>query len=620
MPELLSSEFKVNDFISLKLEDGKKGKETVIYIDGKRFMQCKFLLLNIPVDNITSLDKLESIDEAAERLNKSMEVNNQNKFNIKSETEFWGHCSNLQVWMENNYDTRLLKSNLAFPLLERLTKVGDPVAKKVFKDEIAKRIESGHLSVILFLIENGYLKYLNKEERETILNDPDSDLTKYIKQELNKGLSLYELRKYVRIGITLARDVIKKEVLAVLRGDDYERFGRFINESYLNDISIFTKEEYYEFLSNPEKNFIKNLRKATKDERWLNSDSSVDISANSLIHQIRTLPHDYLVKFNANILKVAGERIFQFLLREDLLTDFNNEPIRELLNDPKCILRKHTVEYNGKIFMERYGKLDLTRKMIEDISEITRLKNIKKLKELHLAFNQISEIKGLDNLMDLEVLYLQGNQISEIKGLEKLPNLRRLYLQHNQISEIKELNNLINLKELNLGENQISEIKGLENLLNLYGIGLENNQISKIKGLDRLKKLIILNLSDNQIKEIMGIESLTNLSILRFNSNQISEIKGLESLKNLKILDLSQNNINEIKGLESLTNLEKLRLKKNQISEIKGLQNLTKLKELSIGNNPIPKNILIQLGDLQEERAKNPQNFVKFCSKAKKKE
>ncbi len=39
-------EFKVNDFITLKLE----GNNTVIYVDGKEFNHCKYLLLKIPID------------------------------------------------------------------------------------------------------------------------------------------------------------------------------------------------------------------------------------------------------------------------------------------------------------------------------------------------------------------------------------------------------------------------------------------------------------------------------------------------------------------------------------------------------------------------------------------
>jgi hypothetical protein len=49
--------------------------------------------------------------------------------NIPPEIRFWAHCSNLETWGENNYDTRLIHSNLAFPLLKKLTEAGDQTKK-----------------------------------------------------------------------------------------------------------------------------------------------------------------------------------------------------------------------------------------------------------------------------------------------------------------------------------------------------------------------------------------------------------------------------------------------------------------------------------------------------------
>lgn len=138
-------EFKVNEYITLKLERGK----TNIYVKDQLFNQCKFLMLNIPVSKISSFDEIESIDEAAEKLDASLEATSQN---IDPETEFWGHCSNLQAWEENNYNTRLLHRNLAFPLLKRLFEVGDPNAIRVFKEEICKRLESGNPVVLQYLL------------------------------------------------------------------------------------------------------------------------------------------------------------------------------------------------------------------------------------------------------------------------------------------------------------------------------------------------------------------------------------------------------------------------------------------------------------------------------------
>lgn len=156
-------EFKVNDFLSLKLEDG----ETNIYVNGEIFDQCKYLMVNIPIENPERFEVIESIDEAADMLgwtNERQKGAEGVEYDIDPETEFWGHCSNLQTWYEHDYDTRLLHSYLAFPLLKKLTDVRDPLAMRVFKGEIVKRLESGYPTVIELIIQEGYLEYFNRAE------------------------------------------------------------------------------------------------------------------------------------------------------------------------------------------------------------------------------------------------------------------------------------------------------------------------------------------------------------------------------------------------------------------------------------------------------------------------
>jgi small GTP-binding protein len=162
------SEYKINDYLILKLENNR----TNIYIKGKIFSQCKFLLLSIPQAKIREYDDLESIDEAAERMDSTPEGRKLRRYQISPQTEFFGHCSNLQAWYENNYDTRLIHSNLAFPLLKTLMKAGDPVAKKVFKEEISTRFKSAYPSVVTYLLNQKYLKSLKRKERKAILKDP----------------------------------------------------------------------------------------------------------------------------------------------------------------------------------------------------------------------------------------------------------------------------------------------------------------------------------------------------------------------------------------------------------------------------------------------------------------
>jgi len=162
-------EFKVNKYVELKL----KGAKTNIYVGGKLFRQCKFLLLNISKESVREYDEINSIDEAAEELDSSMEEGRIKKHYLSPDTEFWGHCSNIQAWYESDYDTRLLHRNLAFPLLKALVEVGDSLAKKVFKEEIMLRLKSGYPSVVLHLINEDYLKYITKRELNVIFENPD---------------------------------------------------------------------------------------------------------------------------------------------------------------------------------------------------------------------------------------------------------------------------------------------------------------------------------------------------------------------------------------------------------------------------------------------------------------
>ncbi len=161
--------FKVNEYLILRLED----KKSNIYIKGKLFQQCKFLLINIPIEEMSLFNEIASIDDAAELLDPSLEEIEGYHYNISPEVEFWAHCSNLQVWYENGYNTKLLHSNLAFSLLQKLYQSGDPLAKKRYKEEIAERFIYGNSQIQDFLYSEGYLEALTREEKFSLIKDSD---------------------------------------------------------------------------------------------------------------------------------------------------------------------------------------------------------------------------------------------------------------------------------------------------------------------------------------------------------------------------------------------------------------------------------------------------------------
>jgi hypothetical protein len=160
-------EKKINKYITLRFENNR----TIIYVAGRRIIQCVHLILNIPKIRTSMYDEIDSIDEIVDvsrRAGHYTGVFGQREF-IPPDQEFWGHCSNIQAWVEHDYDTRILMSNLSFPLLRELTRAGDPVAKRVYKEEIALRLETGYPSVVQYLLTQGYIDVFTPSEFKSIL-------------------------------------------------------------------------------------------------------------------------------------------------------------------------------------------------------------------------------------------------------------------------------------------------------------------------------------------------------------------------------------------------------------------------------------------------------------------
>jgi len=151
--------FRINKYITLDLRNGK----TVILLDNSEFLLCTGVFIN--VDTKSGQLEHDSIDEIID------DEDMRTFVSISPEEEFWVHCSNLQAWNENNYDTTLLHSNIAFPLLKGLVRLGDPRAKKTFKDELVKRLLSDYAPTIVFLLRCGYLDHFTDEEFEVLLSE-----------------------------------------------------------------------------------------------------------------------------------------------------------------------------------------------------------------------------------------------------------------------------------------------------------------------------------------------------------------------------------------------------------------------------------------------------------------
>ena len=487
--KIVMKEFKVNEYITLKLENGRAN----IYVNGERFIPCFRWFFNKSQNAIKVHDEIYSIDEVFDRHNPLQEniikVAGGYRF-ITTDSEFLVYCSNLQAWVEKDYDTRLLNRFLAFPLLKKLSSIGDIKAIRVFQDEIAKRIMSGDPTATKYLVIENYLSNLKMKNLKSLLSAMSEGVKREFKRILQDQFQeSFNSKNERKLDIIQTRHQLFNVLKLVLNTNELNSFEYVICKG----IRIFLKDNSLKIRDIDDISQIHGLNS-------LKSLEKLDLSNNN-IKEINNLD-------NLKSLKVL---------------DLSHNKIKEIKN------------------LENLKKLENLNLFFNEISDIQGLEQLIHLKRLFLCKNRITENKNLNTLNKLEILNLNHNKISEIKGLDNLRNLKKMNLGFNSITEIKNLENLNELEELYLTYNLISEINGLENQRKLYLLYLDSNKIKKIENLDNLDELGGLFLEDNQITELEGLSSLSSLQTLQLQNNKISEIKNLHGLKSLGYVNLEGN-------------------------------------------------------------------------------
>jgi len=415
-------EFQINEHLTLKLERDDK---TCIYVDEELFMHCKYLLLNLPVDERQLLNDINSIDEAEEKLDKSLELPDTSQdIYMDPETEFWAHCSNLQAWYEYDYDTRLLHRNLAFPLLRRLAKAGDQLATIALKEEIAERLSSGSEKVAEFLINEGYIDYLSHEEQIVSILNP-------IEAEALLELEQFTGAPFVQAGSWVYFDP----------GTFIEPTQQFIvrNRSVVA-LLIYWFDKPAKILPESIGNF--------KNIEVLRCMGENIIDLPNSIYKLKNLKElsvdsEALVKFPNSVIKL--ENLESLIIRSPLLSSI-----------PKKISN-----------LKRLKHLSIGSRIDRIPDSLSRLKNLKTLNLNNNPLKKIPEsIYFLENLFQFHIGNTKIEEVSE--SIAMLKNLDVLDVKQIYIKEIPEA--FLSLKKLrilfvkkdNLSEKSIRIIDTLE--------------------------------------------------------------------------------------------------------------------------------------------------------------
>ena len=115
-----------------------------------------------------------------------------------------------------------------FLTLKKLAEIGDSLAKKVFKEEIIKRFESGYPTAIIYILEEKLLNYLSSEEKKDVIERSFETIVANATHKLSDEVKFGIFSELIKVVIETG--LIKKHFLALLKfidtlSDEYKFYA-----------------------------------------------------------------------------------------------------------------------------------------------------------------------------------------------------------------------------------------------------------------------------------------------------------------------------------------------------------------------------------------------------------
>ena len=259
--------------------------------------------------------------------------------------------------------------------------------------------------------------------------------------------------------------------------------------------------------------------------------------------------------FIENIIKPIKDERFLFFIKYGILRRYEGECDIIYVEIPQ-IPKKLVIYRRPYCRMKSLNKLNLSRR---DLPHIPLFEGEDNLKYLSLELNRINKIERLISLNNLIYLNLYGNYITEIENLSYTSKLRVLLLGKNSIDKIKNLNSLTDLEILDLHSNKIKLIENICYLKKLRILNLANNQITSISELVYNRNLEELNVRKNLIEVIPNMNDFQMLKKINIGKNLIKKLEYILEFNKLKYLEeiILENNpiLNNANSIPQLKNL-----------------------------------------------------------------
>lgn len=224
------------------------------------------------------------------------------------------------------------------------------------------------------------------------------------------------------------------------------------------------------------------------------------------------------------------------------------------------------------------------RGQIDDLSELSKMKNLKEILLYDQNITDISPLKGLP----IEGLYLMGNQIEDFSVVETMGELKILCIGDNPVSVMPDLSKCRHLETLSIENITCDNLDFLENstIVALY-IQCLYVRDSDFSVLARMPNLVSLYSARNQYafyEMLPDLSMLKRLALWEYTENDLAVLK---SLPNLEAFWVGGDMVTSMAGVENAANLEELCIDGTNITDISPVKSLHKLFYLKIRENKI---------------------------------
>ncbi len=447
------------ELFTVNLIDGK----SFIFINGERFMTCRFVPIAIPAEDMPKFKQIESINDIIDHLDFTLEREPPERINGEDvgELDFFVNCSNLQAWVEHDFDTRLLDYRLSYPLLKALGEINSR-ARMRYREELLERLKASTNQNLW-----GYLNGLIDSEFEW--------------QEKLDFLLPRERE--------ILEELVEKYNLPILSNPALYRVEFDFRTGTISKLRLFSNSQI-------KSSGLPSCLRELKGIKELDLMSDNLSTLPKWLKELTTLRN---LKIGKNPLKSLPVWFSEMVSLEDLHLIYTDlEALPDNFGD-LCNLKDLCLNYNNlKGLPESFRKLQNLKVLDMTGCDLTsfpeQVLSLRALEKLELNKNELSELPDLSHcLPNLKTINLSANKLCEVpEWLLHHPSLEHVALSENSISSIPEMyTESIPLRFLALRENKFTEFPAsLLYIPSLKDIVLDGNQIADFPDIEALPRQV----------------------------------------------------------------------------------------------------------------------------------